>query len=561
MLAPLTSTLASIRSGLRRVLRPATALVARLRAAYAWSDFVPLLLPVLVAPWLCEAGRIYAGAAMARDVNMFSYAGWCLRKGERLYQTFAVPDGPFVVAWHALTTLVAGTGDHGLRTLDIVFHGLVAAVIGVLVVPRAWGRKLLGRAVWVLVAFALWMTHLAQTTYGSSMQREQDYIAFGCIAMCLAYASWQFGRRSARLMLVAAGVLSGLLVFGKQSGVVYVALVALIAAALPSDPAQRLRWRLGWVAAGVGLAAVAMLGLVAVAGSLRGFYEWYVRFAIVVYRFFEPAPYAGIFVKADRAGFVQLAGVVLMGGAGAVALRALPPRTLPFIVAPLLHFGLAIAQRKGWEHHYLPVRAAAYVFFLVALVAAWTGPEASRRQPLRALIAVALLVFVGERCMDGADGSAWLRESERHLNDTEVKEAHDAAGFLRDHTRPDDRVLYYGDDPLVLFAAERRPAIPTETVLMLNFSAALNNTSELGPGPEDRYRMTVLQRLVRDDACSRIVQGKPAAMVFTDHAPAGSADGVADVVAACPELQSMLDADYHLETTIKRLRIFLRNAP
>jgi hypothetical protein len=304
-----------------------------------------------------------------------------------------------------------------------------------------------------------------------------------------------------------------------------------------------------------------MVGLVAVAGSLRGFYQWYVRFAIVVYRFFEPAPYAGIYVKIDRAGFVQLAGVVLMGGMGALALRALPARTLAFVVAPTVHFGLAIAQRKGWEHHYLPVRASAYVFFLIALVAAWTGPEAAWRQPLRSVVALVMLVFVGERCMEAAQGASWLHDSEMHVNDTEVLEAHEGAAFLRDHTRPDDRVLYYGNDPLVLFAAERRPAIPTETVLMLNFSSAMNNTSELGPGPEDRYRMTLLQRRVWDDACDRILRGKPAAMAFTDRAPAGGPDGVADVVVACPDLQGMLDADYHLETTIRRLRIFLRNAP
>ena len=561
METPASSAWALSRSRLRDARRGLVAAWRRTRAAYGWRDFAPLVLPLVLVPWLYVAVRNFAGAAVWRDIDMFNYAGWCLRKGERIYDTIATPDGPFVFALHAVLTFVAGSKDQALRKADLAFNALAALTIGVLLVPRNGQRRVLARVVWALVALALWFSHIAQTTFTSSMQREGYYVALGCIGMCLAYASWQYSKRIARWMLLGGGLLAGLLVFGKQSGVIYVAFVGLTALCLPADPLQTRSWRLAWVGAGVGLAAVLMMGLVVVAGSPRGFYEWYFRFAVVVYRFFEPQKVSEILIKPDRAGYMQGAAIALVGGFAAIAVRALPARAVAFALAPAVHFALAVVQLKGWEHHYLPVRASTYVFFLVALAAAWTSAESAPLPSLRSAVAVAVLLFVGERALREVQAGPWLRESEQHLEDSEVKEAHAGADFVRDHTRPDDCVLYYGNDPLVLFAAERRPTLPTETVLMLDFASPLNNTSPQGPGPDERYEMLVLQRQVRDDACRRIVHDRPAAMVFTDHAAAGGPDGVADVTAACPALHSMLEQDYELATTIQRLRIFLRKKP
>jgi len=531
----------------------------RLREGYGWRDVAPLLLPVLFAPWLWVAARNFAGAAMWSDVNMFNYAGWCLRKGERLYDTIAVPDGPFVIAIHALVTLIAGTGDQALRRLDLVVNALAGLVMGVVLAPASQGGRLLPRVVWGLVGLAIWMAHVAQTDFGSSMQREEYYVALGSIAMCLAYASREYSARVARWMLGGAGLLSGLLVFGKQTGVVYVAFVVLVILCLPANPQQTRRRRLIWAGVGAGVAAVSMLGLVAFAGSLRGFFTWYVEFPVVVYRYFNPGKsLAEILTMGERTGFMAGAAVALLGGVSAVALRVMPARALAFAIAPAIHFGLAVAQLKGWHHHYLPVRASTYVFFLVALTWAWAQPKVSPEHELRALVAAALLLLVGARIMEGLLVAPWMREAERCLDEPGVVEGHAGADYLRDHTRPDDRVLYYGNNPLVLFAAERRPALPTETVLMLNFAIARDNKSAAGPDAAARERMDRLERRVQDDACRHIVSSAPAAMVFTDHADGGSPDGAGDVAAACPALRSLLERDYRLATTLHRLRIYLR---
>ena len=102
-----------------------------------------------------------------------------------------------------------------------------------------------------------------------------------------------------------------------------------------------------------------MMGLVVVAGSPRGFYEWYFRFAVVVYRFFEPQKVSENPHQAGpgrvHAGSGDRARRGLRGHRGARApgarrcLRARPRRALRPRGGPAQGVGAPLPPRPG-EH-------------------------------------------------------------------------------------------------------------------------------------------------------------------------------------------------------------------
>jgi hypothetical protein len=123
-------------------------------------------------------------------------------KGERLYDTIVMPDGPFVYVLHgALTWLAGDTRDQAFRRLDVVIQVCGGGVMGALLVPRGAQRLGLQRAVWAVVAAAMWFARVMQTDFFQSVQREGYYVLFGSLAMCLVYASWEYCGGSASVSL------------------------------------------------------------------------------------------------------------------------------------------------------------------------------------------------------------------------------------------------------------------------------------------------------------------------------------------------------------------------
>lgn len=533
-----------------------------MRSRALWRDLVPLVVVAAFSPWLYLTLKNYTHASLWRDINMFNYAGWCLLHGERIYDTIATPDGPFVYLLHAgMVLFVSGTHDRAFRMLDVAMQGGGAALMGALLVPRETRRVWLRRAVWAAVVSALWMSRAVQEDFYASMQRENYYVLFGSLGMCLVYASAGRSKGLARLMIASGSLLAGWMMFGKHTGVLYVGLVGLVAWLSPRDAEQTRRWRLAWVGAGVLASIITMLGLVALRGSLRGFWEWYFEFPFELYRYWLPVKPEQVLVHGDRAVWLTPSIVVLLAGSTAVAVRALPARSIAFALAPCLHFAAALAQKKGWAYQYAPVPLSTVLFYGLALIAAWVSPgESDDWTPLRSAAVVAITAFVALHTVDDLQHAVWLQEGQKHDKDDEVLEAREGAQYLSEHTEAGQRVFYYGNDPSVLFIAQRPPAIPTETVLMLNFDNVLANHSEdTGPPESARPAMLALQSRIQSDACRRITTHEPIAMVFTDRAAAAGSDGVRDITTFCPALGPMLEHDYRLARTVKRLRIFERN--
>jgi hypothetical protein len=514
----------------------------------------PLLLAVGLAPWIYVCVPHYVDQPLSGDTGIFQYVAWCLRRGERLYDTIVMPDGPFVYLIHLLVQCFMGSGEGSLRAADLGIHATVAAGMGALLAGAGARRRApgaLGRAVWAWVAACIWLSYTLVFAWQGSVQRDAYYALFGSLGLVLAYVAPAHAGRVRGAALFLAGFLPMLVTFGKHSGVIYLGLAgaSVLLGAAPAGEAPRRRM---WVfLAGAAAGLVVILGFVAVFGSLRGLWFWYFVYPLRVYRYLFPVPLATIFGGQDPwRGYCYLGATTTLGGLAAIGLRILPARAIGLCLAPALQIVAFLLQRKGWPYQAHPVVAGAHLLLLLGLVTVWSE-EAGRR---RVLAWVALL-FVYVRCLDELQGSPWLADSGR----AKVTMREKVAELLSKHTRADDRVFYYGIDPYTLLLAERRPAAPYPVSFVLNFAPVLATSPEGGLDASARERILQLQPAVADDACKRLVAQPPAAMVFTSMPPSTGADAVADVAHLCPALRPLLAAQYGSAKAVEQTKVYLRS--
>jgi hypothetical protein len=126
----------------------------------------------------------------------------------------------------------------------------------------------------------------------------------------------------------------------------------------------------------------------------------------------------------------------------------------------------------------------------------------------RRVLAWLALLFVYARCLEELKTSPWVAESVRR--DVGMREK--VAAYTAEHTRPDDRVFYFGIDPYTLYIAQRLPAAPYPMSFVVDLKPALRPPTtprETGPDPAARARIAELQSVVATDACARLVEHPP----------------------------------------------------
>ncbi len=148
-----------------------------LRTPQFWRDLVPLLPAAALVPWLYVAWGNYTQALLFRDPAMFQYAAWCMRKGERIYDTIATPDGPLIYLIHAGLQVFAKASESEFRRADLLFHVIIAFGTGALLAPRGALVRWLAPITWGLLHASLWLAFIFSFDFGASVQREQYYVA------------------------------------------------------------------------------------------------------------------------------------------------------------------------------------------------------------------------------------------------------------------------------------------------------------------------------------------------------------------------------------------------
>ena len=506
-------------------------------------ELLPLVLVFAMAPWLITSVRNDLGAPLYRDPSMFAYASWCLRHGQRMYRDFAMPDGPLIFLLQAALEGVFGTSAHGLRVGDLFVHTAAGAWMGAWIVPPGGALR---RVTWGIVGAATWVTWMLSLGWMSSMQREGYYAALGLGALALAYASAGFGARAARAMLGVAGFAAGLEPLAKHTGALYVALL-LFLVALSRGSVDR-RTRLLTTAAGVAAGLLATILVIVIAGSLRGFWFWYVRYDFEVYRLAWLKPIAEVLAQPDTRSALEWTAIALGAGVLMWWMGVVPAAFLALAIGPLVHFAAAIAQRRTWGYYFVPAEMSAAACMLALMATAWCSPHP--RREATAVAALLALAFVA-----AAAKAPFLDRSSLHETDPQQTGPLDAGAFLAQHTKPDDRVFYYGGDPGPLLAAERLPAAPYLVEWMLDYRGALRNAAIT---PAQRDRVLELQAEVQADACDRLMQ-HPAALVVEDSSVWGwTANPVDDLIAFCPSFGAAF-REYRAAPRFGYHEIFLRD--
>jgi hypothetical protein len=525
-------------------------------------DLAPLVLPLALSPWIVVSLAHFVHHTLYFDPANYQYTAWCIRHGERLYDSVGVPDGPFITMLHALVQSLVGESDQAFRRADLWIHGLGAAAIGAVLAPRAAerGRAVVVRLVWALVGASLWLAYYLTFDWYWTVQREAYYALFGFLGAALLYASPSYAPRAGRAAAFAGGALVGMQLFGKHSGVIFVACGLAAVAIGRGDDATARRARVVRAVAGVAAGALLMLACIAVWGSLRGFWFWYFKF---------PAAYRNAMVGADalklflegNAAAQELAAYALFGGLVAIATGLLPRRAVGFTVAPAAFYLAMALQRKGYPYHLHPVHAGACVLALIVLGALWgyrgDAPAAwSRPHALAATIAVAL---IGARGVAGLRAGPWLHPLP-HEPDSTSRAPHenyaamgDVARFLKARTGPHERIFTYGPAPDLLLKAERALAVPEFN----NYFFNVRRATTVPLSASERRSLDRLQAAIADDACPRL-KHPPAAMVFCDAAAWSGGPGVDDASEVCPEIRDMLRTGYKLEKTAGCWRVYVR---
>jgi hypothetical protein len=519
------------------------------------TRLAPLVLPLVLAPWLVVCADNYLHGLLYRDSPMFLYVAWCVRHGERLYQTVAMPDGPFACVIHLVLQVLGGANtDAAFRSADLWLHIVGGGVAGALLVPARVRSRVLVTAVWAVVGSALWVAAHFHWGFAASSQREAYYSLFTFLGFALWYGSVEHGRRGSAVALVLGGVLAALPVFGKPTQALFVA-AALAGLALdPTDAVRSRRARVGLAVAGLGAGAALMVGFVALFGSLRGYWFWSVEYVDTYYRFHDWRTLESL-VPIVAKDIAPPAILCMLVGSFAIPTGLLPPRVLGFAATPALALLVGLLQHKGWKYHYIPAAMMTTAFATLLMVRAWHAePRGDRR--VWAALTVALVAWLGLRSFEALENSDWLDKAQRHEDDGELRDARKAAAFVFTHTAPGDRMFYFGHLVEIPFFAERRPATPyvVPWLFMGGKGDPLARAEDLTAA--QRQRIDALKTRLRADLCASLRTSPPPILATSDDWCQGG-DCVKELGTFCPELPELVAKTYGPPETFGQNRVFL----
>jgi hypothetical protein len=517
-------------------------------------------------PWIGASFAHFVHHTLYFDPINYQYTAWCIRHGERLYDTVGVPDGPFITMLHAAVQTLVGESDAAFRRADLWIHTLGSMAMGVVLAPVARpghhrAKAVVERMVWALVAASLWLSYYLTFDWHWTVQREAYYSLFGCLGVALLYACQTYGARVARAAALVGGVLVGTQLLGKHTGVIFVGCGLVAVAADHTERTDR-RERITAALIGVAAGVLLMLGCIVIWGSLRGFLFWYFRFPAVYRNAMVGSDAMKLLLEGDDATR-ELAIYALVGGLTAVATNLLPRRAAGLAVMPAAFYAAMALQRKGYPYHLHPVDAGACLLALTILARLWRDRGADPRSPwskTHALVATVALAVVGVHAVSGLRAGPWLNPPSWDENTDggmpclNYPALRSVARFLHSHTKDGDRIFTYGAAPEILFKAERAEAVPEFDSYFFNIRRA--TTTALTPS--ETRALDKLQATVAADACPRLRQ-RPAAMVFCDGAEWSGGPGIDDASEVCPEIRPMVRNEYHLVQTAGCWHVYLRN--
>lgn len=548
--------------------------------------FVAALLVIVPGFYLIVQATYAASySPFGRDQGIFQYFAWAVRQGDVLYRDIRDVNGPLTTLVHLLFQLLGGEDEHRFRVLDLLVTGSVFALLGASLPGIGRGIEdkppKAERIAWAIAAWVLGSASYLSHLYWDITQRETFacWFLLSSIAAQIVGASPRFGStntRAAFLLTALAGALSITSWFGKPTFLFFLP-GQVLALLWDNDAPLPRRKRFIAFVLGTVVGTLVNLGFVAMIGDLRAFLQIATHDVPVMYRYIWPRSIPELFAE-DFARWET--GLALLGGVLVVTLillRKMPRRTLAIALLPLGALGNLIAQRKGFVYHYQPLELTSRFVWLTLLV--WLSERCSLvslRQSTPAIV-VALAMGIGAGWQGrssphtAAASAIWQlmhTSSERETEDYFALwpephfypwEMRQAAKYVREHTRPDERIVVYGMDPYFWFLARRLSSTPYVYAYILNVGSALAGGTGGRPDAAGRQKILEMQQARAQDLQARIKARPPGAFVFIEHAPLTSYwdDGPRDFAAWCPDAAEWMNERYREAIRFGVVRVFL----
>jgi len=550
--------------------------------ASATTALVIALGPLL---WLGYTLRYASYAGLGRDQGARQGLAWAVAHGARLYSDLREIDGPLALELHLWAQRLGGTDARALRCLDLALSALVFLFVGASLpgATRAEPRRrpVHEQLLWGLAGCVLLLVqYLALYDASQLTQRESifDWFVLGALG-CILRELGSERARHAKLWLVLAGAASATPWFGKPLCVFYSLLHLWAFASVRSRAGLDLRQRLLAIASGLGLGSALQLGFLAVAGDVGAFLRIYLSENPLYYDSIWPHRFEDLLTPGRsqpgmQALFAALATVSL------VATRRMGRQMLAFAAFPLLGLALDFAQGRSFGEHMHPVTAGTTLIAL-ALCCQLATPQGVEHQAVspvslwsvafgtllafRAATALLACSLMHSEWAAEQGGSREARASSgfaRHYDTSDFAGAAlvEAGAYLRQHTRPGDRIQLYGMDPYLLALAQRHSATPYVYAADLVPDASIAGIRLLGGSDAEVQRARALAARNAADFLARLYRANPAALVLFDHTPFRHPQHALDeLLTNVPEVRPLLREKYRETHAFGLLHVYLRN--
>jgi len=540
-----------------------------------WAVALAIALPALY--WVVLSTRVASYLGMGRDQGTFHYSGWVIGHGDRLFSDARDLNGPIATYIHWLFLTLGGADDHIFRSLELGTTGLVFALVGFLLpglVLRLGASSasvkpsLLVRLCWGLAFWTLLSAPYQINGYWTQAQRDGYALWFvlpGYLVQVIGHllAAERRRERLAHWLLVLSGFLVATSCLAKPTMLLFL-FPQMLAVLVDNELDGQRKKLLGRLCLGMVAAGFFHLLLLSLVGSPIEF--------IRINLFETPRYYPYIWSKGRnellktepvRWSLVVSAATLMM-----VVMGQLPRRLLAVALGALVGVVSLLIQDKGFEYHYQPI--AAFMWIQGGLLALWLSETYLPDKRLRAipLAGVLVLAFLNNDLAMKSPQLAHLdfptrfatpesRKSDDYLSNFDFGsfksvDLHHAAAYLKEHTKPTDRILHWGIDPYVLFLAERKAA--TRYVITgweLNMTAAL-----AGAGTPERTKIiTDHQAKHAKEFARQLAAAPPAALVIIDGLYWGP-DGWIDLQKWCPDAGKFLSERYTETIRFGSARLF-----
>jgi hypothetical protein len=536
--------------------------------------------------WVLDAERAASYTSLGRDQGIFQYVAWAISRGAVDYRDVRDVNGPLTHAVHLAFLALGGRDEHRFRTLDLATTAITFAIAGACLpgILRKSRVTWFERAAWGMAGWVVLLGQYLLYLYWDLAQRESfgDWFLFPSLGLQLV-AQGAMRRSDSKRPLALLAVAAGLSVvtwFAKPTFALFT-LVQAVTLAVDRDARAPLAARAKWFVAGGALGALPPLAFLARYADVGAFLRISLHDVPAMYRFIWPRTFAEILAlpgNAPTLGFALVTSAVVVG---LIVDGAMPRRALAIGLGPACGIVMIVAQGKGFPYHFHPITASTCLnwMLLVAWLGdrTWTAPrrELARFAPLAAAAILAMRVttslstspHVSQWWIADKGATAEDRESRDYLVyfrtvDFFPVEMRDAARYLREHTRPDERVQTYAMDPYVLFLAERASATPYIYAYDLDVDAALGGayTREgLHPNDAQRAAIRAIQAAHEDDLLARLAKDPPAAFVFIDKSPLMTwPDAWVDLQNSVPRTAAWVKEHYRQTFVSGEDRVWLR---